>query len=104
MADSLSADMRTVKQQMLAPLLEESDVHRAGRVLASLSPDGHWSDVDYADQDRAVWKTSRHLGNLLTLSRAYRAPTSEPIGRVGTPGEVAESVAWLCSDGGWLAQ
>ena len=42
---------------------------------------------------------------------------TEPIGRVGTPGEVAESVVWLCSDaasfvtghamavdGGWLAQ
>ena len=77
MTDSLSADMRTVKEQMLAPLLEQPDIHRAGRLRASLLPDGSWPDVDYADQDRAVWKTPRHLGNLLILSRAYKASTSD---------------------------
>jgi NAD(P)-dependent dehydrogenase (short-subunit alcohol dehydrogenase family) len=25
-------------------------------------------------------------------------PTRQPIGRLGTPAEIAESVAWLCSD------
>jgi NAD(P)-dependent dehydrogenase (short-subunit alcohol dehydrogenase family) len=31
--------------------------------------------------------------------RAARMASSEPVGRMGQPGEIAEAVVWLCSDG-----
>lgn len=69
-------DMQTIRQRLLAPLLASPDTGVVQGLLDTLTPDGSWPDVDYADQDRAYWKTSTHLRHLLLLARAWRAPVS----------------------------
>lgn len=43
---------------------------------ATVSNDGQWPDIDYADQNRADWKVTQHLDRVKTLSRALASPAS----------------------------
>jgi chondroitin AC lyase len=69
-------DLQTLKQRMLAPLIDAPDARHARALLDNLSNDGTWPDVDYACQDPAYWKTVHHLYNLLVLARVYRSSGS----------------------------
>jgi len=70
------AAIETVRARVLAPLLESAPDATLRKLVGALRPDGSWPDVDYRDPRRSSWTTSRHLGNLATLARAYRAADS----------------------------
>ena len=44
--------------------------------IATLTPDGDWPDINYADQNPASWQTSQHLERVEALSRALVDPRS----------------------------
>src|SRR6185437_13254471 len=51
----------TVRQRLIQSLLPTDRAaiyslnEQAAKYAASLSPDGHWSDIDYASQERSEW-------------------------------------------------
>lgn len=44
------------------------------RYMGTLSEDGSWPDVDYADRTRGGWRTHRHLTQTLAMAQAYKKP------------------------------
>jgi len=47
-------DMETVKQRIVAPLLqEEIHLNRVQALIDAMNPDGSWPSVDYQDQEPA---------------------------------------------------
>jgi len=72
-----SADLDTVRQRILEPLLAPVPAEAARKLLETLRPDGSWPDIDYQDRSRSGWKTVRHLSNVAALARAYRSPGSK---------------------------
>jgi hypothetical protein len=60
-------DMNTLRQRLLEPLLKSADSSAARILAVELNADGQWASVDYTDQDRASWATSRHLNHLPAL-------------------------------------
>jgi chondroitin AC lyase len=75
-------DLDIIRGRLLAPLLVNVDIRLSRRLLDTIRNDGSWPDIDYADQNPAVWKTVNHIGNILQLARAYAAPTSSLKGDV----------------------
>ena len=92
-------DLNTIKQRILDPLLQPIDVATARRILETLRADGSWPEVDYQDQRRSAWTTTRHLGNVLSLARAYRSPQSKLHGEAELRSAVVASLDyWLEHD------
>lgn len=69
-AAAASDDLNTVRQRILAPLLEPVPGETARKLLDTLEPDGSWPDINYKDRSPAGWKTAAHLNNVATLARA----------------------------------
>lgn len=92
-------DLQTIKQRMLAPLIDAPDARHARVLLDNLSADGTWPDIDYACQDPAYWKTVYHLHNLLVLARVYRSSGSSLSGDAGLKRQIFAALDhWLKND------
>lgn len=111
-------------QAMIAPLRASRGAmvlisSRAGRVgYAALSPTPAGTKPHYAASKAAVLSLARSLavelapdgvrvnavvpgsieGTMIPRSRWPELAARIPLGRLGTPAEVADAVAWLCSD------
>jgi chondroitin AC lyase len=98
-ATAAGADLNTVRQRILEPLLAPVPAEAARNLLRTLEPDGSWPDVDYQDRSRSGWKTVRHLSNVVTLARAYRSPASKLHGDEALRGAALSSLDyWLSHD------
>ena len=51
-------------------------LREAPTLLAKLTPEGAWPDINYADRHRTLWPAQRHLTRLLTIATVYGAPAS----------------------------
>jgi len=71
-----SAELELIRRRIIEPLLEPVDEGTVTKLLDSMEPDGSWRDIDYEDRNKANWKTTRHLSNLLLLTRAYAVRSS----------------------------
>ncbi len=89
----IDQDMQTLRQRLLDPMLQSANRSKAQSLATELSPDGQWPSIDYRDQDRAAWSTSRHLNHLQTLASAYAAG-AEPL----RPAVLAALDHWLQND------
>jgi len=47
---------------------------QSAKWIESLGADGTWPDIDYANQERAFWKTCMHLDRVRSLARALVDP------------------------------
>ncbi len=93
------ADLNTVRQRILEPLLAPVPAEAVGRLMETLQADGRWPDIDYQDPNRSGWKTVRHLSNVATLARAYQSPRSKLHGDPALRAAVLSSLAyWLSHD------
>lgn len=70
-------DMDLIKERLVTSLLRDT-TNRSDSVsrsifnlAARLKPDGSWADINYFDQTRGNWITSRHLSRLLSMARAW---------------------------------
>jgi chondroitin AC lyase len=71
--------MNTIRDRFIAAVVpREGETGRnfqraAHQIAESQQPDGSWNDIDYADKARSVWKSNKHLNNLLQMAKANAA-------------------------------
>lgn len=62
---------------------------QAEKWIASLQPEGRWTDIDYADKNVSQWKPLQHLDRLLSILGPCTAPDLSDTGRQAC-GEILE--------------
>ncbi|MEX1121745.1 MAG: polysaccharide lyase family 8 super-sandwich domain-containing protein [Balneolales bacterium] len=78
---SNNPDIEMLREMVISELMEpEVDASEISALLNSIQQDGTWPNIDYEDVSSTGFQHSRHLGNLLELSRAYKKPSSEYYG------------------------
>ncbi len=74
----LPADIELIRERMLDNLLQtEVNDAEIGELIETLKPDGTWPGINYEDVSREGFEHRIHHGNMVQLSRAYRAKSSE---------------------------
>ncbi len=72
------SDLEILRARVIAELMEpEIDAAHIKNLITSLQEDGSWPDINYEDVSRTGFEHSRHLSNMVDLSRAYKKPDSE---------------------------
>jgi chondroitin AC lyase len=72
-----TSDLALIRERVVAQLLDEPvDGGRIENLLAELTPDGYWPDLDYVDTSRTGFAHSRHLDRLVLMAQAYAKPGS----------------------------
>lgn len=76
--------------QMVVELMERYPIsrNRVEELLSKIQPDGSWSDIDYANQNRSGWRSKIHVERILELTRVYAKSDSEFYGSK----EVADAI------------
>jgi chondroitin AC lyase len=70
-------DLEIIRQRIIADLLEPGvDENEIKTLINSLQADGSWADINYKDVSRTGFQHSRHLANMLALSRALKKKDS----------------------------
>lgn len=59
--------------ELLEPEINEDEIQG---LIRSIQSDGRWPDINYKDTSRTAFEHSRHLDNMVELSRAYKKPGS----------------------------
>jgi len=74
-AGNTDADLEIVRGRVIEYVLRSS-VDEAGveRMLTTIAPDGSWPSINYEDVSRTGFQHAEHLGNMLSMARAYRKP------------------------------
>ena len=73
-ADELTTIRDRFVHAVVPPPAEIANLNREAKHIADAQQsDGSWPDIDYKNQARSNWLTARHLNNLLTMAKAYRA-------------------------------
>lgn len=67
-------DLALVKQRLREELWRQAPAPNLPKILAELSPQGTWPDVDYDSKQRGGWRSFLHLSRLQALVVAYTAP------------------------------
>jgi len=63
---------------LMAPPVNDTQVKE---LMATLRSDGTWPGIDYEDVRREAFQHTRHLSNMLTMSRAYKKKGSQYCGK-----------------------
>jgi chondroitin AC lyase len=72
-------DMESIRKRIVAELLLPDVRENYVRELVNtLRPDGTWPGIDYVDTVRTAFEHTRHLANMVQMSRAYRK-TGSPL-------------------------
>ncbi|MEX0928937.1 MAG: polysaccharide lyase family 8 super-sandwich domain-containing protein [Balneolales bacterium] len=66
-------DLEYLRELVIAELMEpQVDEAQVEHLMNTLSEDSTWPGIDYEDVSNTGFQHSRHLGNMLTLARAYK--------------------------------
>lgn len=70
---SASSEIELLRQKVITELMAPpvNEVH-VRELIATLNPDGTWPGIDYMDVSNTGFQHTRHLGNLVEMSRAYK--------------------------------
>ncbi|MDB5260733.1 MAG: chondroitin lyase [Adhaeribacter sp.] len=95
-----SADLETIRQRIIsdlvAPAIDEAAIIG---LIRSIKPDGSWPDINYQDVSRTGFQHSRHLENMLALSRALKKSGSKFYGNPEVKKTVSTALDfWLKHD------
>lgn len=73
MVDAKPSEMETLRQKVLDELMAPTvDETHARELMASIRQNGTWPGIDYVDVSRTGFQHTRHLDNMVELSRAYK--------------------------------
>src|SRR5690606_2841074 len=69
----LSTDVEVMRERLITSLLVAPvDAQQVEQVMNSMTEDGTWPFINYRDTSRTGFQHSVHLGNLLTMAKAYQ--------------------------------
>lgn len=73
-----TSDMELLRRKVIAELMAPSvnEAHIKS-LMTTIQSDGTWPGIDYVDVSNTGFQHSRHLGNLVDLSRAYKKKGSK---------------------------
>jgi chondroitin AC lyase len=60
-----------LRQRLKVYYLDKRNANSTLTYLSSQEPDGHWTDVNYDNQDQASWAPMTHLYRLVSMAVAY---------------------------------
>ena len=84
-------ELQQLHQNVLINILGDSaDLEEVEKLLAELSFEGSWSDIDYASKERGAWQPRQHLTNLLEITKAYQTIETKFYQKK----EVSEKIHW----------
>jgi len=68
----------TIKKRIVESIMNQNvDDDRVEKLVNSLSKDGTWPDINYADVSREGFQNRIHHDNMVKMARAYKTPTSK---------------------------
>ena len=71
------SDITIIKERIINGLLEsEVDEAQVATLIETIKEDGSWPGIDYEDVSRISYEHSKHIYNLVTLSKGYKNPSS----------------------------
>jgi chondroitin AC lyase len=95
-----SLDIESVRKRIVLELLTP-DVHEnyVRELINTLRPDGTWPGINYVDTSRTAFEHTRHLSNMVQMSRAYRKKGSLLVGNKTLGKSIASALDyWLAHD------
>lgn len=92
----MEKELALIESRMREALLATAPIPpaEAKALVASLRPDGTFAGVNYQDDNRSAWQVAVHLGNTLSLARAWASPKHELYRDKATGEAVRKAVAW----------
>ena len=93
-------DIETIRGRIVSTLMEPSvNDARVRELMATLRADGTWPGIDYEDVRREAFQHTRHLSNMLTMSRAFKKKGSALYGKKELKNAIFSSLDyWLAHD------
>jgi chondroitin AC lyase len=94
-------DMELLRKRFIADLLQGIPVQEdiVKELITTLRPDGTWPGIDYVDTARTAFQHTRHLANLMQMSRAYKMKGSPLAGKKDLKNAISLSLDyWLKND------
>src|SRR5262245_27409551 len=78
-------DLQTVRDRFVEAVCPSDQENKEAFRRAALdlagteTAGGTWPDIDYSDQARSAWKTSKHLNNLLLMAKMNHSLHSDSL-------------------------
>lgn len=97
---SATTELETLRKKVIAELmLPEVNGQRARELMSSIRPDGTWPGIDYVDVSNTGFQHSKHLANMVELSRAFKKKGSELKGNKNLKAVIYSALDyWLAND------
>ncbi|MDR0758101.1 MAG: polysaccharide lyase beta-sandwich domain-containing protein [Tannerella sp.] len=96
----VNPDIETIRKRVISELTTP-DVREnyVRELIATLHPDGTWPGIDYVDTTRTAFEHTRHLANIVQMSRAYRKKGSPLAGNKALKKALSSALDyWLTHD------
>ena len=93
-------DIEKIRGRIVSTLMApQVDDARVKEVMTTLRNDGTWPGIDYADVRREAFQHTRHLSNMLLMSRAYKKKGSAYYGKRELKNAIYSSLDyWIAHD------
>lgn len=93
-------DLDIIRKRIVDDLLEPAvNTDEIKQILSSEKPDGTWPDINYKDVSRTGFQHSRHLQNMLAMSRAFKKPGSPLKGNADLKKGISSALDfWIAND------
>jgi len=93
-------DLEILRNKVVAEVMQPSvNLKQVSDLIKSIRQDGTWPGIDYKDVSRTGFQHSRHLDNMVALSRAYKKTGSEFKGDENVRKVINSSLDyWLAND------
>jgi chondroitin AC lyase len=73
LSPSVNSEIELLRQKVIAELMApEVNESQIRELMATIRPDGTWPGIDYVDISRTGFQHTRHLNNMVEMSRAYK--------------------------------
>ena len=71
-----SPDLEILRKRVTEEIMDQRiNSEQVKNLVASIQPDGSWSDINYKDLSRIGYENGRHLSNIWLMCAVYRIPS-----------------------------
>ena len=73
----VQSDISIIRERIVNELLKsELDDSQIANLIETIKEDGNWPGINYENVFRTNYEHSKHINNLVTLSKGYKNPSS----------------------------